>query len=35
MGMPLAFTPGKADFSGMSTQADLYIQQVLHVRGRT
>ncbi len=29
LGMPVAFT-GAADFSGMSSQADLLIQDVLH-----
>jgi serpin B len=30
MGMPLAFDPSRADFSGMTTQAQLYIERVVH-----
>jgi serpin B len=30
MGMPLAFTPGKADFSGMTASRDLAISAVVH-----
>ena len=30
MGMPLAFDEAKADFSGMSTQLELYISEVIH-----
>jgi len=30
MGMPLAFNPDQADFSGMTTQEPLYISKVLH-----
>ena len=30
MGMPLAFEPGSADFSGMSSTGQLYINEVLH-----
>lgn len=30
MGMPTAFTPGAADFSGMSTNEKLYISAVIH-----
>lgn len=30
LGMPLAFDPGKADFSGMTGAPDLYISQVFH-----
>ncbi len=30
MGMPMAFSPGKADFSGMSTEEELYISAVIH-----
>jgi len=30
MGMPLAFDPNKADFSGMTTQEQLYIAFVIH-----
>lgn len=30
MGMQTAFTPGAADFSGMSTQGKLFLQQVIH-----
>lgn len=30
MGMPLAFTPGQADFSGMNGKRDLFISAVVH-----
>lgn len=30
MGMPVAFEPGRADFSGMNGRRDLYISAVLH-----
>lgn len=30
MGMPLAFDPGQADFSGMTTQEQLFISAVIH-----
>jgi serpin B len=30
MGMPLAFDPEKADFSGMDGDRDLYISDVIH-----
>jgi len=30
MGMPTAFTPGEADFSGMTGNKDLHISQVIH-----
>jgi serpin B len=30
MGMPLAFDPAQADFSGITTQAQLYISRVVH-----
>ena len=30
MGMPLAFDPNRADFSGMTTQERLFISQVVH-----
>jgi serpin B len=30
MGMPLAFNPDKADFSGITTQEPLYISKVIH-----
>jgi serpin B len=30
MGMPLAFDPDQADFSGMSTEEELYISDVIH-----
>ncbi|MEP7379629.1 MAG: serpin family protein [Chloroflexota bacterium] len=30
LGMPLAFDPDRADFSGMTTQAKLYITAVIH-----
>jgi serpin B len=30
LGMPLAFNPSRADFSGMSTQESLFISEVLH-----
>jgi serpin B len=30
LGMPLAFTAGKADFSGMSTHENLYLDEVVH-----
>jgi serpin B len=30
MGMPLAFTPGRADFSGMNGRRDLFIGKVIH-----
>ena len=30
MGMPLAFDPGRADFSGITTQEQLYISKVVH-----
>jgi serine protease inhibitor len=30
MGMPLAFTPGAADFSGMNGKRDLFIGKVIH-----
>lgn len=30
LGMPLAFTPGAADFSGMNGNKDLYISDVAH-----
>ena len=30
MGMPLAFTPGKADLSGMNGKRDLFISAVIH-----
>jgi serpin B len=30
MGMPLAFSPGRADFSGMDGKRDLYISTVIH-----
>jgi serpin B len=30
MGMPTAFNPDKADFSGMTTQDQLYISKVIH-----
>jgi serpin B len=30
MGMPLAFTPGSADFSGMNGGNDLFISAVIH-----
>jgi serine protease inhibitor len=30
LGMPLAFDPGTADFSGMTTQEKLYISAVIH-----
>jgi serpin B len=30
MGMPLAFSPGGADFSGMDGKLDLYISTVIH-----
>jgi serpin B len=30
MGMPLAFSPAGADFSGMTGQRDLYISKVIH-----
>ena len=30
IGMPTAFNPEAADFSGMTTEADLYIQKVIH-----
>lgn len=30
LGMPTAFTPGKADFSGMATSEKLYISAVIH-----
>jgi serpin B len=30
MGMPRAFSPNRADFSGMTGQHDLYISQVIH-----
>jgi serpin B len=30
MGMPLAFDPSRADFSGITTQGQLYIERVVH-----
>ena len=30
MGMPLAFDPDRADFSGITTQEQLYISKVVH-----
>lgn len=30
MGMPTAFTPGEADFSGMDGTTDLFIQEAIH-----
>jgi serpin B len=30
MGMPLAFDPNRADFSGITTQEQLYISKVVH-----
>ena len=30
MGMPLAFDPGRADFSGITAQEQLYIEKVVH-----
>jgi serpin B len=30
MGMPAAFDPAQADFSGMTTQEPLYISHVIH-----
>ncbi|CAN5879748.1 serpin family protein [soil metagenome] len=30
MGMPLAFTPGGADFSGMSSEEELFLSAVIH-----
>ncbi|MFN4257683.1 MAG: serpin family protein [Gemmataceae bacterium] len=30
LGMPLAFTPGKADFSGMNGERDLFISAAIH-----
>jgi serpin B len=30
MGMPLAFDPSRADFSGITTQEQLYISRVVH-----
>ena len=30
LGMPTAFTPGKADFSGMATSEKLFISAVIH-----
>jgi serpin B len=30
MGMPLAFDPNRADFSGITTQEQLYISKVIH-----
>ncbi|MDY7110117.1 MAG: serpin family protein, partial [Planctomycetota bacterium] len=30
MGMPLAFAPGRADFSGMNGRRDLFIGKVIH-----
>lgn len=30
MGMPIAFSPGEADFSGMTCTPDLYISEVIH-----
>jgi serpin B len=30
LGMPLAFTPGSADFSGMDGTRDLYLSAVVH-----
>ena len=30
MGMPRAFTPGEADFSGMSSEEELFLSAVIH-----
>jgi serpin B len=30
MGMPLAFDPNRADFSGITTQEPLYVSKVVH-----